>query len=80
MIFYFLFACYFRILIFYTTDLNPRINKGIIIIIAVAIVIFIIIKYVHFDVVYNPLLDHHPNTWGKSLGYKAIGTTLHVYH
>ena len=51
MIFYFLFACYFRILIFYTTDLNPRINKGIIIIIAVAIVIFIIIKYVHFDVV-----------------------------
>ena len=54
MIFSFLFACYFRILIFYTTDLNPRINKGIIIIIiiiAVAIVIFIIIKCVHFDAV-----------------------------
>ena len=42
-VFYFLLAFYFTILILYTTDFNPRINKDIIIIIIIIIITIIII-------------------------------------
>ena len=41
--FLFLLAFYFRILILYTTDFNPRMNKNIIIIIIIIIVIIILL-------------------------------------
>ena len=41
--YFFLLAFYFKILILYTADINPRINKDIIIIIAIIIIIIIMI-------------------------------------
>ena len=46
MFFIFLLAFYFKILILYTADINPRINKDIIIITVIIIIIIIIINVI----------------------------------
>ena len=51
--------CYFRILILYTTDFNPRINKDIIIINIIIIIIIINCYYYYYYYHHHHHHHHH---------------------